>query len=220
MDGNVLSERYRQEWLKGQKYPVIHYPSGLDRELCDSAHEGGILHIFGACELLRKTSPDDGYANAAAFAAEHNLQVAKVDDNKLRIAYPETGHGYEIQYDIGRNEITNVMRFPEYAMELLDGQSRAALIDLYQNEAIGLDAVAPLKFFTPDSNWTWYPTEHDGEDLFFGLVSGFEVELGYFSLSELENVRGPLGLPIERDLYYAPQTLRELQNYERQLKRL
>jgi hypothetical protein len=41
-------------------------------------------------------------------------------------------------------------------------------------------------------------------------VSGLEIELGYFALSELEGVRGPMGLPIERDLYYDPQSLEEL----------
>ena len=45
---------------------------------------------------------------------------------------------------------------------------------------------------------------------FFGLVEGFEKELGYFNLSELESVRGPLGLPIERDLHFQPKTLGEI----------
>jgi hypothetical protein len=66
----------------------------------------------------------------------------------------------------------------------------------------------PVKFFTPDGNWTWYPTEFDGEDIFFGLVSGNVLELGYFTLSELEDARGLFGLPIERDLHYTPKTLR------------
>ena len=49
-----------------------------------------------------------------------------------------------------------------------------------------------------------------------GLVSGFEVELGYFSLKEMQEVRGPLGLPIERDLYYEPKSLRDLmENHKR-----
>ncbi len=65
------------------------------------------------------------------------------------------------------------------------------------------------KFFTPDSNWTWYATEFDGEDTFFGLVSGFEEELGYFSLSELQSVTGPLGLHIERDIHWTPKPLSE-----------
>jgi hypothetical protein len=70
---------------------------------------------------------------------------------------------------------------------------------------------------SPAAYPTWYASEFDGEDLFFGLVVGFEIELGSFSLSELEGVRGPLGLPIERDLYYEPRTLRELkQLHERE----
>ncbi len=66
------------------------------------------------------------------------------------------------------------------------------------------------KFFTPDASWTWYVTEFDGQDIFFGLVDGLAVEIGYFSLSELEAVRGPLGLPIERDEYFTPCKLSEV----------
>jgi hypothetical protein len=42
------------------------------------------------------------------------------------------------------------------------------------------------------------------------LVDGHCRELGYFVLSELEEVRGPMGLPIERDLYWKPKTLEEI----------
>ena len=96
---------------------------------------------------------------------------------------------------------------------LLDQESRKKLPGLYEMEERGLDAQAQVKFFTPDSNWTWYATEFDGEDLFFGLVVGFEIELGYFSLSELESVKGALGLPIERDLHFEPRTLKELMEF-------
>ena len=98
-------------------------------------------------------------------------------------------------------------------MELLGGKERALLPPLYHNEKLGLEAIAPLKFFTPDANWTWYPTEFDGNDIFFGLVSGFEVELGPFSLTELEGVKGGLMLPLERDLYFEPTSLRELKAF-------
>jgi hypothetical protein len=66
------------------------------------------------------------------------------------------------------------------------------------------DGTAHVKFFTPWTNWTWYATEFDGEDMFFGLVDGHEKEIGYFTLSELEAVNGPFGLKIERDLYWTP----------------
>ena len=66
------------------------------------------------------------------------------------------------------------------------------------------------KFFTPDSNWTWYAVKFDGEDLFWGLVDGFEKEWGYFSLRELASARGPLRLPIERDLYFGQPLIKEV----------
>ncbi len=69
------------------------------------------------------------------------------------------------------------------------------------------DPLVICKFFTPDSNWTWYVLEFDREDVFFGWVVGFEHELGYFRLSELVSVRGPLGLSIERDLHFSPTKL-------------
>ena len=98
-------------------------------------------------------------------------------------------------------------------MELLTNEIRKALPELYANEELGLQAQAIVKFFTPDSSWTWYASEFDGEDIFFGLVIGMEMELGYFSLSELESVRGPLGLPIERDLHFKQKTLQELREH-------
>jgi hypothetical protein len=95
-------------------------------------------------------------------------------------------------------------------LELLPPSVKNALPPLYSQEHLGGKAVAYVKYFTPDSNWTWYATEYDGQDTFFGLVEGFEKELGYFSLSELQEVRGLLGLPVERDLYWHPKTLEEI----------
>ena len=96
------------------------------------------------------------------------------------------------------------------AHDLLPDEIREKLPKLYETEDLGLMAQAIVKFFSPDGGWTWYVSEFDGEDIFFGLVDGYETELGYFSLLELQGVRGSLGLPIERDLYYQPKTLKEL----------
>ena len=72
-----------------------------------------------------------------------------------------------------------------------------------------------VKFFTPDSSWTWFAVsayqDPESKDVqFFGLVDGLEKELGYFYLSEIESVRGPFGLHIERDLYWTPVPLSDL----------
>ena len=96
-------------------------------------------------------------------------------------------------------------------MELLPEEVQAKLPPLYSQEKQGWDAVAQVKCFTPDSNWTWWAIEYDpANKVFFGLVEGFERELGYFSLEELERVRGPEGLPIERDLHWRPKALKEI----------
>ena len=69
------------------------------------------------------------------------------------------------------------------------------------------DVKVPVKFFDACSNWTWYPIEYDEESrTFFGWVTGFESELGYFCLDELEGVRNKLGLPLERDLNWNSET--------------
>jgi hypothetical protein len=95
-------------------------------------------------------------------------------------------------------------------MHLLTKAIRRRLPPLDANEEQGLDALAIVKFLTPDSSWTWYASEFDDEDLFFGLAVGFEPELGYFRLSELQSVRGKLGLPVEREKFSKPAPLREL----------
>jgi len=74
------------------------------------------------------------------------------------------------------------------------------------------DPVIQVKLFTPDSSWTWYVVEFDRKErLCYGLVDGLESEFGYFSLDELEEVRGPMGLSIERDLYFEPTPVSEIQ---------
>ena len=89
-------------------------------------------------------------------------------------------------------------------MKLLTPELVAQLPPLYSQEKAESPNVI-CKFFCPWSNWTWFVTEgnaEEGDFLFFGYVIGMEEEWGYFALSELEEVRGPGGLTIERDLHF------------------
>ncbi len=72
------------------------------------------------------------------------------------------------------------------------------------------DPMVWVKFFTPWANWTWYGIEFDGKDIFFGWVVGLEKEFGSFSLSELQSLRGPSGLKVERDIYFEPQRISQV----------
>ena len=94
-------------------------------------------------------------------------------------------------------------------MKLLTEEMKKQLPPLYATEK-EKDPTVHVKFFTPWSNWTWFATEFDGDDLFFGLVEGFCAEWGYFSLKELEAAEGPCGLRIERDLYFDPAPISQV----------
>lgn len=95
-------------------------------------------------------------------------------------------------------------------MKLLTKAIIKKLPPLYSTDNLGDQAIAQVKFFSIANNWRWFATEFDGEDTFFGLVQGFDTELGYFSLSELQSVKW-LGVPaIERDLGWEPKTIAEI----------
>lgn len=87
---------------------------------------------------------------------------------------------------------------------LRNGRIQAALAEEGQEFA---DFLPVVKLFTPDANCTWLLTELDPEepDIAFGLCDlGMGCpELGCVRISELESVRGRLGLPVERDRHFA-----------------
>ncbi len=68
------------------------------------------------------------------------------------------------------------------------------------------------KFFNPAGELTWYATEYDSDrDVCYGYVTGlWEDEWGSFSIKELESIRLPLGLHIERDLFFQEIRFKEL----------
>jgi Protein of unknown function (DUF2958) len=97
-------------------------------------------------------------------------------------------------------------------MKLLTDELRAQLPALYAQEGVS-DPIVYAKFFTPWTSWTWYITEGSPEEddfIFFCYVIGQEREWGYSSLRELESIRGPGGLTIERDLHFTPKPRSEV----------
>lgn len=85
---------------------------------------------------------------------------------------------------------------------------------LARNLTIDEDARKPVvKFFCPWGAATWLISELGADgDTMFGLcdLGHGSPELGYVSLRELQALRGPWGLTIERDLHFtADKTLAE-----------
>ena len=75
------------------------------------------------------------------------------------------------------------------------------------------DPLVVTVFFNPVGSGYWFATEYYPEDEeFFGYVSIFNDwndEFGYFSLAEIRDTVLPLGLHIERDMYFKPKPLSE-----------
>jgi len=113
-------------------------------------------------------------------------------------------------------------------MKLLTKEICRRLPALYSQDGKGEDAIAQVKFFCPWSIGTWYASEASAhlpggrevalvdvpegaevEIIFFGVAVLQERELGYFALSELQSVRGPGGLGIERDIHWTPRPLKD-----------
>jgi hypothetical protein len=85
---------------------------------------------------------------------------------------------------------------------LTNGQAQRAAIDRRDQ---ALDFKPVVKLFTPDAQCTWLLTELDADhDVAFGLCDlGLGCpELDYVSMTELRSIRGPFGLPIERDEHF------------------
>ena len=60
-----------------------------------------------------------------------------------------------------------------------------------------------VKLFNPTGIGTWYLTEYDKDnDIAFGLSCLHEKEIGYVSMKEIREYKGPFGLGIERDKYF------------------
>ncbi len=95
-------------------------------------------------------------------------------------------------------------------MPLVTKEIRQQLPALYSQEG-NPDPLAVVRFYDQLGDWNWYATEFDGSHLFFGVVLGFERELGYFSLLELERANREAGFDrIIRDLYFAPTRVSQI----------
>jgi hypothetical protein len=99
---------------------------------------------------------------------------------------------------------------PGRKVMMLTQKDRANLPPLYSQENEP-DPIVWVKFFHPYGRGSWYATEFDGKDTFFGWVDLGYPELGYFSLSELQSIKGPMGVQgIERDRHFRPTRLSEV----------
>lgn len=100
-------------------------------------------------------------------------------------------------------------------MELITNEIKERLqcYPLYSQDGKGKRAKCVAKFFLAQGAWTWYVLEADLEEgTFFGItINGHgEGEYGYTSINELQNVKSRIGTEVERDLWFEPTILKDI----------
>lgn len=90
-------------------------------------------------------------------------------------------------------------------------EKELAKYPLYSQDSKGDNAIAVCKFFLQGYTWYVLEAEKNGDDYeFYGITVGQFAELGYFTLSQLKNVRGKWGLGVERDRGFKPTKVKDL----------
>lgn len=101
---------------------------------------------------------------------------------------------------------------PKFNMKLFTKEIESKAQEQYPKGSDLESQVIVAKLFNPTGAGSWYLMNQDPNDpdYLWGIVDLFEVEMGSFSKSELENYKGKMGLGIERDLHFAEVNAKEL----------
>ena len=90
-------------------------------------------------------------------------------------------------------------------------ENELAKYPIYSQESKGNDAIVVFKFFLQGYTWYVLEAQKNGNDYeFFGIVDGLEKKYGYFTLSQLQSIRGRWGLTVERDMYFKPTQVKDI----------
>lgn len=218
LDGDVIARVMHGAGTEGFKYPMVAFPSGEEFSLWDVGDtQQGIIHLFGEMDLPLRSTRDEAALQAKDIADMLGYAVRSRGENQLDVWGQELDDRYTLTYDnsvpiiIDIASLREVVEPPVHpAHVLMNDELRSKLPPYRSIEQFNMETQAVVKYFTPDVGWTWYAAAFDGEDTLYGLVAGYEVEFGPFTLSELSSMRGGLNLPVERDLHFQPATLGEL----------
>lgn len=95
--------------------------------------------------------------------------------------------------------------------ELMTREIAEGLPRLYEQDGAE-DPTVYVHYFSCVNGWDWWLLEFDGTDEAFGLVEGYDDELGYFSLKEMAELNRSMGFAVvERDERFSPKPLRRRQ---------
>lgn len=91
--------------------------------------------------------------------------------------------------------------------ELMTREIAEGLPSFYEQDGAE-DPTVYVHYFSCVNGWDWWLLEFDGTDEAFGLVEGYDDELGYFSIKEMAELNRQMGFAaVERDEHFEPKPL-------------
>lgn len=69
------------------------------------------------------------------------------------------------------------------------------------------DPLVSVLLHMPTLDWTWYVIEYGGKNEVFALEERERAKWGFYSLEQLEDLRGPFGLRVQQVQRYRPMPL-------------
>ena len=95
-------------------------------------------------------------------------------------------------------------------MKLLTKKIKEQAIKQY-DDGSDMDQMVVAKYFDPMGSWKWFLMNmHKDDDYCWGIVKGNAAEMGSFSMKELESIKLPFGLKIERDTLFEPMKAKDV----------
>ena len=92
-------------------------------------------------------------------------------------------------------------------------EKRLEKYPLYSQDGKKEDAICLAKFVICVGTWSWYILEANlDEGIAYGIAitGNGEGEYGYINLSELQGLRTKSGIAMERDIFFAPTPLKDI----------
>ena len=195
LDGDVVAELVERDWTRGQKLPLITFPSGLDQEVWPTSDPESlaIVHLFGEMDLPLKADLEQVEAQAQEIAEACGYQVSRVGESTLQL----TGHGEDDNLTVTYDPATGMMVNVEPVIEAseLQIEVRLPLFSLGQLVATpgALESLqeadqSPFEFLTRHVTGDWGElTDEDKSENEFSLANGFRI-LSAYTLSTGQRV--------------------------------
>ena len=126
----------------------------------------------------------------------------------LQGAKPTTTRGVAIWLcPQGRDVEGRVPGTEEEMQQLMTEEIAKTVPKLYEQDGAD-DPTVYAHYFSCMNGWDWWLLEFDGTDEAFGLVEGYDDELGYFSIKEMAELNRQMGFAaVERDEHFTPKPL-------------